>query len=450
MNPTDSRHTPPQSNEAEMSVLGAIFVDNDAIKTAAEIISADDFYRESHRKIFRCMTDLDAAGSPIDFVTVSTALKSGNSLEEVGGAAYLLTLVDFVPTAANITYYARIVKEKAIARNLLSLSREIQGRIQDGAAVAKVIDETRQKLNTTTDEADAIYGIDAAGDLIDFTERNRQYRQFLRRIEAYRFITGFPRLDKEIRGVAPGEVLIIAAYSGTFKSAMLQHLLLRNARKTGLYSLFFSLEMPATKLFEREASMQSGVNGYTIEHRWRNEPTEAEAIHKACRENGSKKLIVCDRSRLTIEQIGRYIDATRRKYGEIGVAGIDYLGLLAAPGKTLFERIEFLAPELKNLAKAKNIPLVVLSQVNRESVKHNTEIETHSAKGGGGVEAACDFMLGMYQDRDSNLVLKILKNRNGAAGESFAVNIDKPSLRFTGLTSYQAPAARKTGSGIDF
>lgn len=448
MNPNEQRHIPPQSNEAEMSILGGILVQNDAIITVLEIVGTEDFYRESHRKLLAAMIELTERNEPVDLITMTEALKRRDELEETGGGAYLATLIDYVPTAANITYYCRIVKEKAVARKALLASRDMQARIQDGQPPAETIDEARRTLDALADEADSICGVDA-DDLIDFAERNRRYIGFIKKLGQYRFITGFPRLDKEIRGVAPGEVLTIAAYSGTFKSALLQYLLLRSARETGLFSLLFSLEMPATKLFEREASMQSGVNGFTIEHRWKNEPAEAEAIHRACRENGSNRLIVCDRARLTIEQIARYIDATRRKYGEIGAVGIDYLGLLNAPGKTLFERTAYLAPELKNLAKAKNVPLVVLSQVNRESVKNHAEVEAHSAKGGGDVEASADFMLGMYLDREQNLVLKILKNRNGGAGESFAVNIDRPSLRFQGLTPYTGTTTARRSNGIE-
>ncbi|MBK5276283.1 MAG: hypothetical protein JJE30_14710 [Desulfuromonadales bacterium] len=442
------RHVPPQAIEAEMSILGGLFVDSQAITTTRETITTDDFYREAHRKVYRTMLDLHQAKTPIDLITMVNGLNAKGELEEIGGAAYLATLVDYVPTAANIAYYIRIVKEKAVARKTLTAGRDMQARIQDGQPAAEAIEEARRTLDALSDEADSICGVNA-DELIDFNERHRQYIRFIKRVDEFRFVTGFPRLDKEIRGIAPGEVLTIAAYSGTFKSALLQHLLLRSARETGLYSLFFSLEMPAVKLFEREASMQSGVNGYTIEHKWKNEPANAEEIHRQCREGGSQRLIICERPRLTIEQIARYIDATRRKYGEIGAVGIDYLGLMAAPGKTLFERTAYLCPELKNLAKAKNVPLIILSQVNRDSVRNNHEIEAHSAKGGGDVEASADFMLGLYQDKENQLILKILKNRNGPASESFQVNIEKSSLQFKGLTSYSPAQPRRSGNGIE-
>lgn len=169
----------------------------------------------------------------------------------------------------------------------------------------------------------------------------------------------------------------------------------------------------------------------------------------AAREGGGKNMLVCDRPGLTVEQIGRYIDAARRNHGDIGVVGIDYLGLMSAPGKTLFEKTAYLGPALKNLAKEKNVPLLVLAQVNRESVKHQVEIEAHSAKGGGDIEASADFMLGLQQTKAGQLIMKVLKNRNGAAGQLWEVEIEKKSLQFTGLKDYE-PTRQATNQKIDF
>src|SRR5689334_12613752 len=125
MSNTDLRKIPPQSLEAEMSILGGILIDNDAINRALEIIVAEDFYRESHRKIFMAMMRLSDLREPCDLITMTDILRKHGELEEVGGAAYLATLVDYVPTAANITYYCRIVKEKAVNRKLISVATEI-------------------------------------------------------------------------------------------------------------------------------------------------------------------------------------------------------------------------------------------------------------------------------------------------------------------------------------
>lgn len=439
----DSRHFPPQSLEAEMSILGGILIDNDAIKRALEIITPEDFYREAHRKIFNAMVELTGRKEPLDLITMTDALKRRGELEEVGGGAYLATLVDYTPTAANIAYYCRIVKEKATARQLCAQAQEIIARVRDEQPVAEVVDEARRALDGLSAGMDSVHGVNS-GDLLDFKERAAGYFCYVKQLSKLRFRTGFDLLDREMRGVAPGEVLTIAAYSGTFKTALLQHLLLYSARVTGFVSLFFSLEMPAVKLFEREASMQSAVTGHEVEEAW--EAAAGHEIYRSCVRNGSEGLLVCDRPKLSIEKIARYIDAAKRK-GTVGAVGIDYLGLMHAPGKSLFERTAYLAPELKNLAKAADVPLIVLSQINREAAKSGAEIEAHSAKGGGDIEASCDFMLGLQFNAEGELVLRLLKNRNGRAGLSFLMDLDRSTLQFKGLSPY-IPRKKKGGVEI--
>lgn len=444
----ETTHAVHWSNEAEQSCLGAVLVDNPTLEILTGIIGVEDFYRPGHRQIYAAMLDLQQAKIPIDFTTLGAALKASGKLEEAGGTPYLLELADVVPTSTNAVYYAGIVRQQAVQRSLAGLALVLTAKVRQGDDPATVIDEAKRNLDKLAAELDGAHGVNAA-DLVDFNARAASYQQFVARVNKYRFKTGFRELDKELRGIAPGEVLTIVAYSGTFKSALLQFLLLRSARETGLFSLLFSLEMPAAKLFEREISIVNGINGYTCEYRWRNEPVEANALQLAARDGGGKQMLVCDRPGLSVEQIGRYIDAARRNHGDIGVVGIDYLGLMSAPGKTLFEKTAFLGPALKNLAKEKNVPLLVLSQVNRESVKHQAEIEAHSAKGGGDVEASADFMLGMQQTKAGQLILKVLKNRNGAAGQIWEVCIDRPSLQFTGLKDYE-PHRQATNQSIDF
>lgn len=448
MQQPDTTHSQLWSEEAEKSVLGAVLVDNEVIDTLTSTMGTEDLYLEANRHICGAMLELAAAKTPIDFTTLTAALKAAGKLEKAGGTAYLLELVDYVPTAANASYYAGIVRQQAVMRSLAGVAMVLRGKVQSGEAPALIIDEARRNFDKLAAELDGAHGVNAA-DLCDFSSRAAAYQQFIARVGKYRFKTGFRELDKELRGVAPGELLIIIAYSGTFKSALLQFILLRSARDTGLLSLFFSLEMPAAKLFEREVAMTSGINGYTCEYRWRNEPVEANTLQLAAREGGGKNMLVCDRPGLTVEQIGRYIDAARRNHGDIGVVGIDYLGLMQAPGKTLFEKTAYLGPTLKNLAKEKDIPLLVLAQVNRDSVKNNAEIEAHSAKGGGDIEASADFMLGLQQHKQGALTLKLLKNRNGAAGQIWEVEIKKDSLQFTGLKDYEPPR-QATNQRIDF
>ena len=147
MSNTDLRKLPPQSLEAEMSILGGILIDNDAINRVLEMLIPEDFYRESHRKIFQAMMKLSDLREPCDLITMTDMLKKAGELEEIGGAAYLATLVDYVPTAANISYYCKMVKEKSTNRKLISVATEIVSRGYDEQAdVEELLDKAQKEI----------------------------------------------------------------------------------------------------------------------------------------------------------------------------------------------------------------------------------------------------------------------------------------------------------------
>ena len=141
-----SHRLPPQSLEGEMSVLGGILLENEALNKALELLRPEDFYRESHRKIFKALIVLYEKGEPADLVTLTSVLSDNGELDAIGGTSYLATLVDYVPTAANITYYARLVKEKAITRGLISVATEIVTRSYAGGDVEEALDWAEKSI----------------------------------------------------------------------------------------------------------------------------------------------------------------------------------------------------------------------------------------------------------------------------------------------------------------
>lgn len=427
----DERRVPPQDIESELSVLGAVFCDNSCLKKVRSLIDATDFYRENHRKIFHAMLALELQNSPLDLVTMSHQLKTEGHLEEIGGGAYLAQLIDYVPTSANVHYYCKIVKNKAVARRVISYGQDLAAKAYDD-----MLDLTEELKTAKTGLAEIIGSLDGLSgvslkDILNLDHRAAIYNQYIKKIETARFLTGFEDLDKLIRGVAPGEVMTIIAYAGTYKTAFLQNLLLRNANRTKEFHLFFSLEMPAAKLYERECQYSHEINGYQVE--WSHRRFDTDKINESLCESGSTYLLVCEKSKLSLDKMDRYVDIARQKYGSIAAIGIDYMGLMDAPGKTLFEKTQFISAETKNLAKASQLPVIILCQINRESVKNIKGIETHSAKGGGDIEAGCDFMLGFYQDGE-DLMCRLLKNRNGPSQILFNVDIHRPSLKFHNIT----------------
>lgn len=435
----ENRRIPPQNLDAEMSILGGILLDNASLDKV--MVDGQDYYREGHRKIHHAMLSLRMKNEPIDLITLTQELKHTGELEAVGGGAYLATLVDCVPMSANIAYYSRIVKEKSTARKLITLANGIAARAHDEGRLNEIVTEARESLSAITGSLDGLNGVSAT-DILTYEAREKRYSQYVKEVDKLRFKTGFQLLDNCIRGVAPGEVLTIIAYSGTFKTAFLQNLLLRGVEATNFYHLFFSLEMPVEKVFEREMQIQGGATGREVESHF-SQQRESDRVKNGMYRSGSQGLLVCDRPRLSLEKISRYIEVARQKFGKIGAAGIDYMGLMQAPGKSLFEKTAHISIEAKNMAKELGIPIIMLCQINREAAKAGGEIEMHHAKGAGDIEAGADFMLGFWRDSQDQLVCKILKNRNGAAGDNLLINIDRISLQFKDMSPYQPPPSPK-------
>lgn len=430
------RQLTPQNNEAEMSVLGAVLLDGECLTTVAAHLDGADFYREAHRRIFHAAVQVRGAGSPIDLITMTSTLKASGHLEAAGGGAYLATLVDFVPTSANIAYYCRLVKEAASRRRLIDYGQKLVELGSGTDPLGEVLNDAKTDLSGLMASMDTFGGV-SVGDILTVDQRAERYMLQVKTLDKHRFTTGFYRLDSRIRGVAPGEVLTIVAEAGGFKTAFLQNLLQRGAKRTGLYHLFFSLEMPVEKVFEREAQISSGHVGSAVERIYKAAGGDAEEVHAGLYKNGSKGLLVCDRPRLDVAKIGRYIDLAARKHGHINAVGIDYLGLLSAPGRSLFEKTQHVAPEIKNLAKEHAVPIILLCQINREGAKNVHDILITDAKGGGDIEASADIMLGLFHDAEKRLVCKGLKNRNGAAGWKLEVKLNRESFQFLDMLEYE-------------
>lgn len=435
------------SYEAEQAVLGAISLENACLKGVVNQIDALDFYHEGHREIFKTMLQLNLQQKPIDLITLVQALKDTRKLEAVGGAGYLAELFDVTPSSANVAYYCRIVKEKSTARRLVDYARRVAAAVSEGKKPEEVISDAKAGLLEIAGSLDGIHGVSLA-DLLTFEMRQERYQEYIKNVGSRRFRTGFSCLDREIRGVAPGEVMTVIAYSGTFKSAFLQNLLLRGSETTGLFSLLLSLEMPSDKCFERECQIQGGASGWDVENHFGGK-RESASVLAGLQRRGSHGLLVCDRPRLTLEKISRYIELARQKYGELCAVGIDYMGLLHAPGKSLFEKTAHVSIETKNLAKELNVPIISLCQINRAAATTGGDIEMHDAKGGGDIEAAADFMLGL-QDEKGQLVCKILKNRNGKAGKKLIIEIDRSALQFKEMTAYTAAENSSRKNNIPF
>jgi len=279
--------------------------------------------------------------------------------------------------------------------------------------------------------------------ILTFENRAERYSKFIHDLDKKRFTTGLPAIDRVIRGVAPGEVMTIIAYSGAYKSALLQNLLMQAGAKMQQHQLFFSMEMPVETIFEREIQMANEVDGYTVESTYKAKDDRAAQLHSKAYSFGGKYLLTCEKNRLDLDMIRRYTQMAEVKYDSIGCVGIDYLGLMKADGKNLLEKTAEISYGVKVLAKELNLPVIILCQVSRAyATSKDAGIETDAAKGGGDIEAGADYMLGMFKHNES-LIMRVLKNRKGRSGMYFKVDIDVESMRFFGVEPWDPPKKTK-------
>jgi len=431
---------PPHSIEAEMSVVGAILLDNESFHSLD--LQADDFYVSKHRQIFQVLAELLTKGSAADLVTVSDQLRAAGQLEQSGGAGYLAELLDYVPTAANIAYYADIVSAKSIARQVIDVARATMQQAQSGADPDQLVADALGQLQSV--------GQTSSSSWLTLADQAKIYEKYINTVDDTRFCTGFPDLDGIIKGVAPGEVMMIIGYSGTFKSAFLHNILLNSAMKTRKKSLFFSLEMPETLVYQRTVQIvleqltyfiESGYAGKKVQENYR------ENTMKELERLGADNLVVNPRPAITIEQVERETRIARARFGQLGVIGIDYLGLMAADGvKSEYERISYCAEQSKTIAKRLDVPVVVLTQINRQSVRDG-KVEMHSAKGSGAVEASADYMLSLVRNDQKQIIVELLKNRNGEANIKLRADLEAKYLKFRSLEPFDEIAGKVVNRG---
>ena len=363
------RRVPPQNLEAEQSVLGAILLDNDAINYSLEILTSEDFYRETHREIFRAMVELTDHSQPVDAITLTDALRTKGALEAVGGPAYIAELASIVPTAANVSHYARIVREKAVLRSLASIATDIASSSYEAPAdVDGFLDEAEHRIfeiserrikpsfHTMPELTRASIGI---------LERLFQNRELITGVPS-----GFVDLDRITAGFQPSDLIIIAARPSMGKTALalniVSHAAMDADQPVGV--AFFSLEMSKEQLVLRMLCSEARVDSARARQGFLGERDFPKLLQAASRLSESKIFIddSSDTSAITLKAKCRRLK--RERGNNLGLIVVDYLQLMrsARPGESREKEIAEISRSLKALAKELKVPVIALSQLNRQ------------------------------------------------------------------------------------
>jgi replicative DNA helicase len=427
MSIVNMRKLPPQSIEAEMSILGGVLLDNEAINRVLDILVPEDFYRESHRKIMRAMIELNEHREPCDLITLTTILKKRGELEEIGGAPYLATLVDYVPTAANIAYYSKIVKEKSISRSLISVATEIvTDGFDDQADIDELLDKAQKAIfKISENRIDTPY---FALNLI-LKDAIKYIGELYEKKESVTGVpTGFIDLDQKTSGFQRGDLIIIAGRPSMGKTAFALNI----AQYAAVHAqpsypvVVFSLEMSKEQLVTRLLCSEARVDasrlrtGHLVEGDWDKIMRGADKLFEA-------KIFIDDTPAISVMEMRAKARRLKAEHG-IGMIVVDYLQLMrgGSSPESRQQEISEISRSLKALAKELSVPVVALSQLNRglESRTDKRPIMS-DLRESGAIEQDADIIMFVYRDEVYNkenpdvkgrAEIIIGKQRNGPIG----------------------------------
>jgi replicative DNA helicase len=397
------RKVPPQNLEAESSVLGGILLENDAVNIVLELLRPEDFYRESHRKIFRAMIELTDRSEPVDLITLSECLKNRGELDAVGGSAYLASLADFVPTAANISYYARIVREKAILRSLISTATEIATRGYEEQGNVEEFLDTAEKVIFEISEKKIKASFIAVGDMIKDTLKTVE-RLYERKEMVTGVPTGYEDLDKLTAGLQPSDLVIVAGRPSMGKTAFSLNIA-TNAAFTGVGVAVFSLEMAKEQLVLRMLCSEAHVNnskvrsGYLAERDFPKLANAAGRLHEA-------PIYIDDTPAISVLELrAKARRLVRDRTKKVGLIVIDYLQLMRGMGaaSNREQEISEISRSLKALAKELTVPVIAISQLNRRVEDRGDRRPMMSdLRESGAIEQDADVIMFIYRDEVYN------------------------------------------------
>jgi replicative DNA helicase len=423
---TASFKLPPQNIEAEQSILGGVLIENDALNTIIEFLEDGDFYREAHQKIFKCMIALSEKNEPLDLITLTNELKKKKELEEIGGASYLAGLVESVPTAANIAYYAKIVKEKSILRKLISTATAIVTQsYQEGKNLEDFLDEAEQAIFRISENQvrPAFYPIkEIVKESFKVIERLYEKKELITGVPS-----GFKDLDRKTAGFQNADLIIVAGRPSMGKTALClniaQHAAINVKIPTAIFSLEMSKEQLAIRMLCSEARVDSARlrSGFLGESDWPKLTMAAGALSDA-------PIFIDDSAAISVLELRAKARRLKADRG-LGLVIVDYLQLMR--GRSGAERreqeISEISRSLKALAKELNIPVIAISQLSRKAEdRPGRKPQLSDLRESGAIEQDADVIIFIYRDEvynpdsDQRGTAEVIigKQRNGPTGKA--------------------------------
>ena len=442
---------PPHSIEAEQSLLGALLLDNQAFDRVADLVVADDFYRDDHRRIWRHISRLAEASRPADVVTVSESIEASEDKDKTGGAAYLAALAQNTPSALNVRRYAELVRERAVQRRLAQVATEIaeHALAPAGKDVGQLLDEAESKIFQIAES-----GARKDQGLLEIKPvlaRVFEKIDHLFHRDNPSDITGVPtgylKLDQMTSGLQAGDLIVIAGRPSMGKTALALNIAEHVAVANGLPVAVFSMEMSSNQVATRILGSIGRVDqhkmrtGRLTDNEWGQLSDAMGKLHEA-------PIYIDEGGALTALEIRARARRLKREFSKIGLVVIDYLQLMSstAQGENRATEISEISRSLKAMAKELDCPVIALSQLNRAlEQRPNKRPQMADLRESGAIEQDADVILAIYRDEVYNpdsgdkgkAEVNVLKQRNGPIGTVLLTFLGQ----FTRFENYLDPHA---------
>lgn len=421
-----SLRVPPQDLETEKALLGSLLLVPDSYFEIAHLIDRNDFYSEKHKIIFETITDLVNRKEPIDLLTVSAKLREKKELEQIGGTDYLSSLLGLVGSAANIVYYAEIVKKKSILRRLIVASghigemafgeeEELENILEE--AERKIFDITSNTNNTSEVASMKDLGEETISRFIHLAENQNEVRGVP---------TGFKDLDNKLSGFQKSDLIILAARPSVGKTSLALDLARNAAVKAGVPTVIFSLEMSKQQLVDRMLSAEAQVDGWKLRTGKLNMEEEIARLQEGMHKLMQAPIFIDDKPANTAINMRSVLRKLNHEK-PIGLVIVDYLQLMgtAKSYDSMVNQVTEISRSLKGIAKEFDVPVLALSQLSRAVESRGGKPRLSDLRDSGSIEQDADVVMFIHredknnEDSDKKNIVEILieKHRNGPTGK---------------------------------
>lgn len=443
---------PPQDIEAERSVLGALMLDKNAIIRVADLIMPNDFYQPAHAKIFEAIFELFEKNEPIDILSVTKKLKDKDLLMDIGGSSYLTDLINSVPTASHISYYAKIVNQKKTLRDLISASSEINEKVFDLSENPEdLLDDIEQKIFSISQKSRPQKFVPIKDELKTAYERIEKLHQGERGLRGV--TTGFDELDNYLSGLQKSDLIILGARPSLGKTALCLDIARNAALKTGIPVGIFSLEMSRDQIIDRLIASEAQVALWKLRTGRLTDEIEFEMIQEALDRLSKTQIFIDDTPSANIIQIRSMARRLQAEHG-LGLLIVDYLQLIQPRNyhnDNMVSAMTEVSRGLKGLARELEVPILAAAQLSRAVEQRDIKIPRLSdLRESGSLEQDSDVVLFIYRkDKDrldpsaeeqNTAEIIIAKHRNGPLA-TVKLKFDSEKVSFRSIDKIHSESA---------